>query len=145
MKRFVRFVGILLVLSVVLVAPVSATGNAAPRASALIVSHNAFLEKLTSTTFDIWYDVTAREVMDKLGVSSIFVDKSADGENWTQVASYSSAHYGALIASNTGSHAGHFVYRGATPGYKYQVCLTFYAKNDNITSEVFRYTRVLQM
>lgn len=145
MKRFVRFVGILLVLSIVLVAPVSATDNTAPRASALIVSHNAFLEKLTSTTFDIWYDVTAGEVMDRLGVSSIFVDKSADGENWTQVASYSSAHYGALIVSNTGSHDGHFVYRGATPGYKYRAYITFYAKDGNMTSEVFRYTEELQM
>lgn len=145
MKRFVRFVGILLVLSVLLVAPVSATGSVESRASTLIVSHEAFLEKLTSTTFDIWYDVTAISIMDRLGVSYIEVEKSADGENWTNVATYSSAHYGALIVSNTGSHSGHFVYRGATPGYKYQVCLTFYAKDGNMTSEVFRYTEVLQM
>jgi hypothetical protein len=83
--------------------------------------------------------------MDELGVSSIEVDRSPDGENWTLIRTYDADDYSQMIRENTGSHEGCITYRYATPSYYYRAYITFYAKNSAGSGKRFRYTAVLQM
>ena len=125
--------------------PVSAQSGIETRESLFFAAHNTFLHKTESNRFQIWFDVTATGIMQKLGVCEIEVDHSPDGQNWELVATYDMVYYPAMVVSNTASHTSYITYYGATPGYYYRAYVTFYAKNDIGTGKRPRYTAVLQM
>ena len=145
MKAFTRCVCFILMLSMLVVTPISAQGVTEPRASLFFSAHDTFLSKVNENRFKVWFDVTATGTMQKLGVSKITIDRSTDGTNWEEIAHYDMAYYPAMTASNTGSHTSYITYHAAVPGYYYRAYVTFYAKNSIGTGERNRYTAVMQM
>ena len=145
MKKGIRFVGLILVLSILMTIPVFAQTGVETRASIFFSAHDTFLSKVSDTRFKVWYDVTATGTMDYLGVCEIQIDRSLDGSDWDLIATYEETFYPAMVASNTGSHTGYITYDNATPGYYYRAYVTFYAKNSRGTGELSRYTQTLQM
>lgn len=146
MKKHTRMISILVVVCLLFAVPVSAETGAQTRGSAYFAAHNAFLSKVDSSTFEIWFDVTANATtMQILGVDSIEVDRSPDGETWTLIRTYDSDDYPQMLCANTGCHAGYITYRYATPGFYYRAYITFYAKNSSGSAKLFRYTTKLQM
>ena len=127
MKRFVRLVGLVLVFAMCLAIPVGAA-EITPYASNYFMSYNAYLSGETSTSFEVWFSVTALRKMDKLGVDYIHILRSSDGSNWTVVKTYDSDDYPSLIATNTSAHAGHVTYTNKHSGYQYKAFVQFYAK-----------------
>ena len=107
-------------LSFLIAIPVSAQGRIETRESMFFAAHNTFLSKVSDTRFKICYDVTAVDIMDRLGVCEIQLDRSPDGSNWELIATYEDTFYPALVVSNTAGHAGYITYRNATPGYYYR-------------------------
>ena len=133
MKRFIQFVSLLLVLSVVIVTPVCAAENQT-RESKYFGSTLAYLYATTGTQFQIWIEVDATSYMDKLGASTVTVQRSSNNSTWTDMATYTKEGNSQLVGSNTVTHAGYVTYTG-TSGYYYRAKVTFYAKKGNGTAE----------
>lgn len=145
MKKSIRIVCLVLVLSFVLTIPAYATEQEA-RASAFFSSYWTELYKVSSNTFQIWFDVNANAAtMQKIGVSEIIVYRSSDQQNWIRMKTYDMDDYSEMICENTGSHTGYVTYDIATTGYYYTACVTFYAKNSSGVGEKIIYTPILQM
>ena len=145
MRRQIRTICMVLVGCLVFAFPVSAESGSQPRASLFFAAHDCFLYKVDSSTFRICFDVVATGTMYELGVSSIEVDRSADGVNWSLIRTYDADDYPQMICENTGSHDEEITYRYATPGYYYRAYITFYAKNSSGSAKLYRYTAVMQM
>lgn len=143
MKKAVRLVCMILVCSLLLTVPVQA---AEPRASYFFSSYGTDLYKASSSSFQIWFDVVANvATMDVLGVSEIIVYRSADGQSWTKMQTYTMDNYPEMVEQNTEEHVGYVTYNYATPGYYYTAYITFYAKNSMGIGERYVYTEILKM
>lgn len=145
MRKHIRMICTILVACLLFAFPVSAESGSQPRASLFFAAHNCFLYRVDSSTFKICFDVTATGTMDELGVRSIEVDRSADGENWSLMRTYDAEDYPQMLCENTGSHEGEITYRYATPGYYYRAYITLYAKNSSGTGTLYRYTAVMRL
>lgn len=146
MKKAFHFACIILVFSLLLAIPAKAETVAEPRASVFFSSYGTDLYKTSSTSFEIWFDVTANVyTMDKLGVSEIVLYKSADQQSWSQIKMYSMNAYAVMVRENTTSHEGHVDYNFATAGNYYRARITFYAKNSTGIGEKDVYTEILRM
>ena len=146
MKKIVRLVCIILVCSLLLAVPAQAETVAEPRASAFFSSYGTDLYKTSSTSFEIWFDVVSTvSGMQVLGVSEIYLYKSADQQTWSQIKMYSMDAYAGMVAQNTTYHCSHVDYNFATTGYYYTARITFYAKNSTGIGERDVYTEILRM
>lgn len=147
MKKSVRFICLILVCSLVLAVPAQAASVVEPRESAFFSYYGTDLYKTSSSSFQIWFDVTANAwvTMDVLGVSEIILYRSADQQSWTKMRTYTMENYPEMVDQNTIDHGGYVTYNYATPGYYYRAYITFYAKNSTGIAERYVYTEILQM
>lgn len=144
MKRFVRLACLILSFVMIFAIPANAVENTA-RGSDYFGMRSCYLWKTSSTQFQVWFDVTAMGIMDELGVSTIIVQRSADGEDWENMQTYRKANYSSMICKNTASHASYVTYSGAQPGYYYRAYVCFYAKNSAGTAEYISHTSSITM
>lgn len=144
MKRFTQCISLVLALVLFLSVPVYAAESTMPRASNFFMASSTYLWKVSSTTFEVWFDIDAVRGMDELGASEIKVQRSSDGVNWTTMYTYTKELYPHLIAEDTGSHCGYVTYTGST-GYYYRAFVTYYAKDSTGTAEAYRYTSSLKL
>ena len=147
MKKLVRVICVLLVCSLLFAVPAQATSGVESRASAFFSYYGTDLYKTSSSSFQIWFDVTANagNTMQILGVSEIIVYRSADQQSWTKMRTYTMDNYSQMVAQNTQSHDGYVTYNYATTGYYYTAYITFYAKNSSGIAERYVYTEILRM
>jgi len=130
MKRFTK----ILCMTLAILMSLSITAAAAevtPRASAYFSSYDTYLWETSSTSFQVWFEITAVRGMTELGVDSIEIERSSDGVNWTVVKTYDRDDYSNLIATNTAYHGGHVTYSNRQSGYQYRAYVDFYAKNSS--------------
>ena len=140
MKRFFKCVCLILSLSILLAAPVSAVEMADTRASNYFMNSAVYLYKTSSTSFQAWFEVTCVRTMEKVGAKEIKIQRSTDNENWTTVATYSmNNHYSTLIAENIGVHVACVNYTG-TSGYYYRAYYKLYAEDETGTATWSRYS-----
>ena len=128
MKRFIKIVCIVLVLSTLLAVPVSAESEATPYGSRYFIEYSTYLYRVGTNQYEIWFDVVARGIMDELGVCEIVLQRSTDGENWSKVLTYTPEGHPQMICKNTGCH-GDCVYYMGSSGWQYRAFVTYYAKN----------------
>ena len=146
MKKILRTICIVIVLSLVLAIPAYAESTVESRGSAFFGSYATDLYKTSSSSFQIWFDVDANvATMDVLGVSEIIVYRSADQQSWTKMRTYTMENYPQMVAQNTTSHIDYVTYNYATTGYYYRAYITFYAKNSTGIGERYVYTEILRM
>ena len=146
MKRFVQFVCMTLVLSVLLVIPAYADSSAEPRGSIFFSSYGTDLYKASSRSFEVWFDVDSNvEMMDVLGASEIIVYRSADQQSWIEVLTFDMEDHPEMIDTYAFSHTGYVTVNYAMPGYYYRAYITFYAKNSRGIGERYVYTEILRM
>lgn len=131
MKRFIQFVCLFLIVSIMLAIP----AYAAEQASNYFMSHSSYLWEISDSEFQVWFHVTAVEGMDVLGVSEIKVQKSTDKVNWETDKTYSGRY-----AYDTSSYNGYVTYSSAESGCYYRAKITYYAENGNGTAEYVDYT-----
>lgn len=132
MKRLSQIVCLILVCSMMMVVPVLAAGVPS-RASDYFGSHSVYLTKPSSTQFQVNFSVTAVDEMDKLGANVITIQRSSDGSNWTDIATFTKEGYPSLVRSNAGMHSGTLNY-AYNSNYKYRAYIEFYAKKGNGTA-----------
>lgn len=142
MRKYIRLV--CMALAIVLLFAIPARAEIADvRASAYFTAYDSYLWKASGTTFQIWFDVIARNYMEELGVSSIEVQRSLDGGSWTTMRTYSPGTYPQMISENAVDHVGYVSYTG-TSGYYYRAVVTFYAKNSNGTAYRVDYAETIK-
>lgn len=135
MKRLTQLVCLLLVASVFLTIP----AQAATRGSDYFAAHSCYLWEISDSEFEVCFDVTAVGGMDKLGVSEIKVQRSANGVSWETVATYNDYYsYGSSF------HSDEIPFTSVKSGYFYRAKVTFYAKKGNGVAEYTDYTSSLR-
>lgn len=135
MKRFTQCICLILVLSLTLVIPAMAAENA-PWASNYFGSRSCYLWDVSSTGFQVWFDVRAVRTMSELGASTIKVQRSTDTVNWTTVQTYTKANYPQMtIKTGTTGYAGYVTFDDAESGFYYRAYVDFYAKDSNGSAE----------
>ena len=108
-----------------------AADEAAPYSSLFFDSYGVGIDRASSTTLEIWYDITATRTMDELGVSEIKIQRSSDGRNWETAHTFTKEAHPWFICENTGSHDG--IARCYTlTGYYYRAKITFWAKKTGL-------------
>lgn len=147
MKKLVRFVCMILVCCLLFAILAQADSVVEPRESAFFSSYGTDLYKTSSSSFQIWFDVTANagNTMQVLGVSEIIVYRSPDQQSWTKMRTYTMDNYPQMVAQNTTAHIDYVTYNYATTGYYYRAYITFYAKNSTGIAERYVYTEILRM
>lgn len=130
MKRLIKLTCLVLTLSMILALPVAAAEEA-PYSSRYFGSQSAYLVGVSSTSFQVWFDVTAVSTMSQLGVDSIEIERSSDGVNWSVVKTYTRSGYSNLVANNTVDHCSYVTYSNRQSGYQYRAYVEFYAKNSS--------------
>lgn len=133
MKRFGKLMCFALVFVMCLAIPAGAE-EIAPYASNYFMSYSAYLGAETSTSFEVWFSVTALRQMEKLGVEYIDIERSSDGSNWTVVKTYHYSDYPNLMTTNAFYHSGHVTYYNKQSGYQYRAYVHFYAKEGNASA-----------
>lgn len=130
MKRFVRGVCIVLAVVLTMTVPVSAAETGNERASSYFMSASAYFDVVSGTKFNIWFDVSALDIMTELGANKIELERSTNLTSWTSVKTYEKADYTQLIDKNTFAHSASVSYTYTT-GYYYRATVTLYAKNSS--------------
>lgn len=133
MKRFVKLICLVLAFIMVMAVPAGAQ-EITPYASNYFMSYNAYFDAITSTSFEVWFSVTALRQMEKLGVSYIDIERSSDGSNWRVVKTYNYSSYPEMMGYTTIVHGGHITYSDRESGYQYRVYLNLYAKEGSGSS-----------
>lgn len=136
MKRFVRAICLLLVLSMALTIPALAAES---RASHFFMSSSVYLCNVSGKSFEAWFEVTGVRTMDVIGAKTIKIQRSSDGTNWTTMKTFSKDSYPSLVDTNTGTHAAGVSYTGSS-GYYYRAYIQLYAKSGVNTGTMDRYT-----
>ena len=131
MRRFIRFACVILVVSMFLVVP----AQAAEQASHFFASHSCYLWEVSDSAFQVCFNVTAVDAMDTLGASEIIVQRSADGDDWDDVATYYD-----FYGYNRSNYSEEITYSSVESGYYYRARVTFYAENDNGVGEYTSWT-----
>lgn len=143
MKRFVRTICLVVSVAMLLAFPVFAE-TSEPRSSAFFISYDSFIDVITAMKMEIWFDVVGAGDQDELGVSSIKIQRSSDGQNWTDRKTFYPENYPQMIVENTFVVYDCVTYYG-TPGYYYRAYVVFYAKKGNGTGEMSQYSEVVYL
>ena len=113
------------------------------RASNFFMMTSTYLERISTTHIEIWFDVTAVDCMDELGVQYIKLQRSTDKSSWETVWTYDKDDYSQMICTNTADHADCVTYTSASSNYYYRAYVEFYAKNSYGTGVYTVYTATI--
>lgn len=142
MKSVLRGTCLILILAMLLAVPVSAQEGITPYASDYFTRTETYLYIIDGNRFGIWFDVLATRTMDELGVKSITVLKSLDGETWRSVKTFTPENYPVMLTTDTVYHADGVSYLG-TYNYYYRARVQFYAKRGTGSGIYTAYTSTL--
>ena len=110
------------------------------RASNYFAMTSTYIDWVSDSELEIWFDVVAVGQMDKLGVREIKLQRSTDDSNWTTIKTYKMADYPEMIDQNSAAHADCVTYSNAHSRYYYRAYVEFYAKVGNGTGVYPDYT-----
>lgn len=127
LKKSIRVLLIVLLFASFLTSAVYAE-EPSPRASAYIDSYRAYIYSPSYGNAQVWVEIKANVTSDKVGATSVTLQRSDDGVNWSNVTTYYSSTYTNLMVSNDIFNITH-VDRGVTGGY-YRAGVNFYVEKD---------------
>lgn len=110
------------------------------RASNFFAMTSTYIDRISGSELDIWFDVTAVGEMDELGVREIRLQRSTDKRNWSTIKTYLMEDYGEMICEDTFAHADYVTYSSASSSYYYRAYVIFYAKDSRGIGEFADYT-----
>lgn len=129
MKSTIRCICLLMVV-VMLVSVPALAEEAGTYSSAYFTSYAAYIYIRSGRTIEIWFDTVGKGLMDKIGVSSIQLERSLDGTNWITDATFLPEDYPQMLEENTGSACNYISYT-AEYRYYYRAHVTFYGEKNN--------------
>jgi hypothetical protein len=96
------------------------------RASLYLSSYSAWATAKNNGNVQIDFDVAAKSLADKVGVTQI-INQKKNGSSWNDVHTFSSNTTSGMLASNALFNCGDVTYAG-TAGGEYRAVVTVYAK-----------------
>lgn len=146
MKGIIKSICLVLVMATLLSTSVYAQSPEEPTGTYSVYFNRycAYCWQTTDGQFEVWFDVTAKGTMEKLGVEKIKIQKSSDGENWLTVMTFLSSYYDYLLGENAGFYSNHVSYTGVS-GYYYRAYVTFYAENSSGVGKISEYTQPIYL
>ena len=141
MKRCIRHICFFMAAVMMMTAPAFA---AEPRGSDYIMSTCVYLTKESSTRFDVWHEIIARDFMDELGAAEIKIQESTDGQNWTTVETITPSDEPSMTTENDFAYAASVSYTGISGRY-YRARIIMFAENSTGRGEVTTYTEPLKL
>ena len=142
MKKMIRCISLVLIVSILCVVPVFAEEDATPYASNFFNATETYLYVIDGNRIGVWFEVVARHDMDELGVSSIIMQKSSDGITWRSIKTFSPSSYPVMISEDHTYYANGVPYTG-TYNYYYRAQVQFYAKDSSGSGYYTAYTSPL--
>ena len=143
MKRLIGVLCAIFTMATILATPAFAD-PVEPRASAFFISYDSFIDVISPTEFEVWFDVVGAGTMEEIGVNSIEIQRSDDGQNWTTVQTCLPEDNPSMIHENT-----FFAYDSVTcyvfSGYYYRAYVSFYAKNSSGFGETYQYSEMVYL
>lgn len=143
MRYWKKMLSLLMVISILVCVPLSAEAMEA-RGSDYFIATRTFLQQTDTSKFAISFEVTAKRTMEELGVTSIVVKRSADGNTWQTMRTCVPSVYPQMMGTDTGFHSDYVSYN-ATAGYYYKAYVTYYAKDSTGSSEFSIWTEILYL
>lgn len=119
---------VLVLLFASLLTSVAYAEELSPRASAYIDSYRAYIYSPSYGNAQVWVEIKGNVTSDKVGATSVTLQRSDDGVNWSNVTTFYSSSYTNLMATDTISNTTH-VDRSVTGGY-YRAGVNFYVEKD---------------
>ena len=144
MKRLVKLICVILAMTIFATVSVSAEAEIDVRASDFFAATSTYIYQTTDAKFQVWFDLVGVNIMDEIGASSIKVQRSADGANWTTMFTYLPQYYPQMLDYNTSSYGAYVPYHG-TAGYYYRAIVTFYAARGNGMGKLDRLTQTVYL
>jgi len=145
MKRFSQIVCVVLVFATVLGTSAFAAEPVEPRGSNYFMSSSVYFWHVSGSQYQIWFDVTAKDLMNELGASQIVVERSTDLVNWSPVKTYYKSIYSQMTTKTTTASYDNYVTYYPTSGYAYRAIVTLYAKNSSGYGEMDEQTAILDL
>ncbi len=141
MKRFAKYICVVLTLTLLLAVPAQAAGMPATRASNYFAASSVYLYKTSSNSFQAWFDVTCVRTMDEVGAKEIRIQRSTDDATWKTVATYyMEDNYSIMIEEDSVDHVACVNYTNAAGGYYYRAYYKLHAKDETGTGAWSRYS-----
>jgi len=144
MKRFIRCVSLVLALTFVFTVPAYAAEGRTMDASNYFSYTNAYLSKISGTTFGICFRLIGTGTMDEIGVSYIKLEVSSDDTNWSPIAHYYPSGNSIMMDYNSADHSGTITYTGQQNMY-YRALVEFYAEDDTGSGYKSYYTSSIKV
>ena len=141
MKRLIRIICLVMIFSMIAAVPAYALEQS-QRASDFFSSFKAYCYTSSSGQLAVYFKVIATGSMDELGASTIKVQRSSDGTNWSTVKTFTKDVYPQMKGTTTVAHAT-TLYCTKTSGYYYRAYVDFYAKNSTGTGSYGYYTAII--
>jgi len=141
MKRFIRFVCLVLVFATVAAVPAHAQEQT-PRASQYISLFRAYCTRTSATTLDVTIYIMGTDIMDEIGANKIKVQYSSDKVNWTTARTFTKDIYTRMVDYNTSAH-GTDIFCVIPAGKYYRAYIEFYAEIDGNFAERYYYTDII--
>lgn len=145
MKQIVRIISILCVLSLIAIPAKAATkAPVEPRESAYLQKYNSDARKSGEETIKISTCVTGTSVMADIGVKSISIQYSYDGEYWYPARTFNCIAFPEIMGHNKITHIASVEHTG-TPGRYYRAYITFWAGDGTNGDARYVYTNVVKL
>ena len=110
------------------------------RSSSYINSCSVWLTKTSSTSFNVNFSISGKGMpISEIGVNSIVVEVSSDGENWEYDRKLTPSSYPQMLSSGVSTYAASVPCSGITGNY-YRVMVAFHVKNGNGTGIQYAYS-----
>ena len=128
MKRFVKGISVMLVCLMLLSTAAIAAEPVEPRGSDFFAYSSVYFWRKTGQTYEIWFDVTTKGMMQEVGARKIVVQRSTDGANWVTARTILKEDYPHMTTTNNIGYANCVTF-AATNGYCYRAIVYLYARN----------------
>lgn len=144
MKRLTKGICVLLVCVMVLSTVAIAAEPVEPRGSDFFAYSCVYFWRKTGQTYEIWFDVTTKGIMQEVGARKIIVQRSTDGENWVTARTILKEDYPHMTTLDDFQYTNCVTF-AATNGYCYRAVVYLYARNSTGFGSMRETTTVLDL
>lgn len=142
MKKIIQMGCMILVVALIFAVPASAEEDNA-YSSVYFASYDSSIGLVSgSSTIRIHFDVVSNGIMEEIGVSTIELEYSPNGDAWFSAKTFMPENYPQMISEDTFMTYDYVTYTGMYD-YSYRAHVTFYAKNSRGRGYLSEYTETI--
>lgn len=144
MKRLTKGISVLLVCIMLLSTVAIAAEPVEPRGSDFFLYSSVYFWRKTGQTYEIWFDVLTKGIMQELGARKIVVQRSTDGINWVTARTILKEDYPNMTTLDDLQYSNCVTF-AATNGYCYRAAVYLYARNSTGFGSMCETTAILDL